>query len=133
MEGVIMSLSKEEKTVLDKIWKTLKDTNSSVGFDEIADHLPLGDEDVKLICYNLEQKGWLKTSESDIIYDRACRKKFTEHLYGPIPKNNQVGCSNCCGKEYKIIDKNRQKEFRQCSYCGRRYRVEIINGVEKLI
>lgn len=133
MGGVVMSLSKDEKLVLDKIWKTLRDTNRSIGFDEIADHLPLRDEDVRFICYDLEQKGWLRTSGGDIIYDRACRKKYTEYLYGPIPKNNQAGCSNCYGKEYKLIDKNDQKELRQCSYCGRRYKVEIINGIEKLL
>lgn len=127
-----MDFSENEKVALELIWEILRE-NSSVGFDEIADHLTLNDEEVRFICYDLGEKGWLKTSGDDVYYDRACRKKYTEYLYGPIPINNQAGCSNCCGKKYKSIKSEGRMESRLCSYCGRKYRVEIINGIEKLL
>ena len=128
-----MDLNENEMSVLDRVWGTINDTNRSVGFDEIADSIPISDEDVKFICYELEEKGWLRIDGSDIYYDRSCRRKYTELKCGPIPKNNHVGCKNCCSKKYRVVNSYNQLEFRECSCCGRRYRVEIIGSIERLL
>lgn len=129
-----MGLNEKEKLVLARVWKTVNNTSKpTLGFDDIVNDLDMNYEEVRFICDELEQKGWLKTSGSDICYDPECRRKYTEFQFGPIPKDKKVGCSNCFGKQYTVLESKGEYEYRQCSYCGGRYRVESINGIERRI